>query len=121
MNLPMNIFLGVAAIFWVASLVFCGLAWRWSVGDKCRRFIPALVLGVLSLLIGYFGMRNVNMEYSKRVNGKLVQHWKSQWFFEVTLVLAVVTLGFVIYREVMSRRKLAAGLHGTAIPPGTVA
>ncbi|MDB6053845.1 MAG: hypothetical protein JWN25_1368 [Verrucomicrobiales bacterium] len=122
MNFAPNILVSVAVVFWVASVGCCALAWYWSRENRGRHFGPSLVLVGISLLIGYFGLRNVKLEYSKTVNGQLTQHLKSQWFFEMTLVIALVALGFVIYKEVQFRKR-AEG-HGDAdhqIQPGSAA
>jgi hypothetical protein len=85
---------GVGAAFWLISIMACVLAFRWSFLSVRRRFLPAVILAISALVIGYLGMTRFHIVYSKTVNGQLRWRFDSRWFFIVPLVLGVTALAY---------------------------
>lgn len=100
---PLLMLFVFGATAWIASLVAGGLALRWALVAFERRFRAVLALGVLTLGLGYFGMNNLHLNYSRSVNGR---GWSidSKWFFLATLVLAVAALGVALWKWIRLKR-----------------
>ena len=91
-------FIAIAVICWLASLAACVIAWF------AKRFVVSLILCLTALAIGYLGLTRFHLSASKTVNGQVAWSFNSHWFFVGTLILAVLTLTYCLWKH----RKRAA-------------
>lgn len=96
----------IAAIFWLASLAVCVIAFF------TKRFIVSLLLCLAALAVGYYGLTRFHFYGSKTVNGEVQWSFNSKWFFIATLVLAALTLVCTIWKH----RKIATSNSGDPHP-----
>jgi hypothetical protein len=89
---------------WLLSIIACVVSFRWAIFSLPRRFWPGVVLSALALLMGCFGMTHFRVMASRTVNGQVQWKFDSKYFFVATLILAVLTLAFTVWRQ----RKLRA-------------
>jgi len=88
-----QLFVAIAAAFWIASLAACVIAWF------AKRFLISLILCLTALIIGYAGLTHVHLSASKTVNGEVVWSLNSRWFFIATLVLAALALAHTFWKR----------------------
>lgn len=94
-----QILIGTFAALWVASVVACALAFRWSRRSAPRRFWAAVVLSAAAVFIGYYGLTHFKFAASKTVNGHTQWSINSKWFFIATLILATLTLAYTVWKQ----------------------
>jgi heme/copper-type cytochrome/quinol oxidase subunit 2 len=82
-----------AALIWLASLAACLIAFF------AKRFLTSLILCLSALAIGYLGLTHCQVNASKTVNGQLVWSLNSRWFFVATILLALLTLAYTIWKH----------------------
>ena len=92
-----QLLLGIAAALWLASLVACAVAWRFSFVAK--HFGAAIILSLAALFMGYLGLMHVQISGSKTVNGVTQWSYNSRWFFITTLVLGALTLAYAFWKH----------------------
>ena len=101
-----QLLIGKAVALWLASLVACALAWRFSfVAKHCG---VSIILSVAALAMGYLGLTRFHLSGSKTVNGETQWSFNSRWFFIATLTLGALTLAYTIWKH---RRTTPPPLH----------
>jgi hypothetical protein len=82
---------GIALLLWLAGLIACVVAVRWSIGPVPRRRWLALALALLALAIGYYEFQHFQFSYAQTANGET---WsiQSRWFFIALCVLGVISV-----------------------------
>ena len=98
-----QVLFGTVAVLWVASLIACGVAFRWSFLSVPRRFTAAVILSSAALVIGYVGLMHFHFAASRTVNGRTQWRIDSKWFFIATLAFAAATLIYTLWK----RKKIA--------------
>ena len=94
-----QLLIGIAAALWLASIIACGLAWRWSFSGIAKRFAASIILCIAALAIGYYGLTHFQLSASKTVNGHTQWALDSRWFFITTLVLGALTLAYTLWKN----------------------
>jgi len=97
--MALYVFYGVLAGSWVASIVACVLATRWSCSSAPRRFMPAVVLSLSALAIAYLGITRFFFTSTTTVNGQVKWRFDSRWPFMASLVLSALALGYTIWKR----------------------
>src|SRR6478609_1790969 len=100
---------GTVMCLWLLSIVACIISIRWALFSLPRRFWPGVVLSVLALIGGYLGMTHFRVMASRSVNGQVQWKFDSRYFFIVTMILAAITLGIMLWRQ----KKLRSSKSGT--------
>ena len=94
-----HVLVGIAAALWLVSMCGCVLAFRWSWVSVPGRFWPAVILSIAALALGYLGMTRFHVVASKTVNGQLLWHFDSRWFFILTLLFGALTLTYTLWKK----------------------
>jgi hypothetical protein len=98
-----QVLIGTVAVLWLASLIACAVAFRWSFLSVPRRFTAAVVLSSAALVAGYVGLMHFHFAASRTVNGQTRWRIDSKWFFIATLVFGAATLIYTLWK----RKKIA--------------
>ena len=93
------IFIEITFGLWFFSFVACAVAFRWSWLAAPRRFMPAILLAMVSLIVGYLGMTHFSFAASKTENGHMLWSVNSKWFYITTLIMAGGTLLYTIWKR----------------------
>jgi hypothetical protein len=101
-----QLFIAIAAIFWLVSLVVCVIAFF------TKRFIISVLLSIAALAIGYYGLTRFHFSASQTVNGKVQWSINSKYFFIATLILAALTIACTFWKH----RKSATPGHQAPHP-----
>jgi len=91
--------LGIVAALWVASLIACAVAFRWSFLSVPKRFASAVILSLAALVIGYVGLMHFHFAASRTVNGQTQWRIDSRWFFIATLAFGAATLIYTLWKR----------------------
>ena len=91
------VFVGVVAAFWLLSFAAALFALRWNLVLGRSRFRAALVSSCVAVAIAYLGLTRVHLSASKTVNGQTQWSLNSKWFFLVSLLLGVGSLGVTLW------------------------
>jgi hypothetical protein len=94
-----QLLIGIVAVLWLASIIACALAWRWSFAGAANRFVASIILSLAALTLGYVGLTRFHLSASKTVNGQTQWSFNSKWFFIATLILATLTLAYTIWKN----------------------
>ena len=94
-----QLLVGIIAVLWLASIVACVVALRWTFLSVPRRFLAAVVLSLTAILLGYLGLTRFHVDASRTVNGQTQWRFDSKWFFIVTLVFAGATLIYSLWKQ----------------------
>ena len=94
-----QVLLGIVAALWLASLIACLVAFRWSFLSVPRRFTAAVILSSAALVIGYVGLTHFHVAASRTVNGRTQWRIDSKWFFIATLAFAAATLIYTLWKR----------------------
>jgi hypothetical protein len=94
-----QLLIGIVAALWLASIVACALAWRWSFAGVANRFIASVILSLAALIMGFLGLTHFQIKASKTVNGQTQWSFNSKWFFIATLILAALTLAYTVWKH----------------------
>jgi cbb3-type cytochrome oxidase subunit 3 len=109
------IFIAVAAAIWLLSLAACSLAIWWSFVRPARRFWAAVALSAFALVVGFWGVTNVHITYTRTVNAS---RWSIdfKWLFLVPLLLGAGSLALALWGRVRAKRaaERSGALH---LPP----
>ena len=90
-------FPGIAAL-WLMGIAAGLLAFRWTFKAVPRRFLPALILSISGIAIGYLGMTRLHIVYSKTVNGQLQWRFDSWRLFLVPLLVGALSLAYTLWK-----------------------
>ena len=93
------VFYGLLAGSWLASLVGCVLAIRWSCLSVPRRFLPAVILSLSVLAIAYLRSTRFHVSTTTLVNGHVKWRFDSRWLFTASMVLAAFALVYAIWKK----------------------
>ena len=94
MPTALYIFYAIVAICWLFTLVAPVLVIRWS----CRqRFSRAIIFSLVALVIAYLGATRFFVTSTVR-DDKYTTTCDSRWFFEGSLALCVLALGYAIWK-----------------------
>jgi len=85
---------GMLAAHWLATLMACGLAMRWSIVPKQQRFWHSLIFSLLALASSCWGLKAVHISSTQTVNGRVQHVFDSHWLFEASMAWAF--LAFVL-------------------------
>jgi TctA family transporter len=97
--MSLYVFYGLLAGFWLASIVACVLAIRWSCLAVRTRFLAAVILSLSALGIAYLGITRFHFSSTTTVNGQVEWRFDSRWLFIVSLVLGAFALGYTIWKK----------------------
>ncbi|HWC59442.1 MAG TPA: hypothetical protein VHC44_07085 [Verrucomicrobiae bacterium] len=81
----------LAALIWLASLA--------SLAAYVKPLWLSVLLSLLALAIGYLGLTRFQVNASKTVNSHVQWSFNSHWFFITTIVLAVLSLAYSIWKH----------------------
>jgi threonine/homoserine/homoserine lactone efflux protein len=91
---------GLLAGVWLAGVVACIVAIRWSHLSARGRSMPAIVLSIAALAIAYFGTAKFGVTSTTTDDaGHVRSHFDSRWLFMGLLVLGAVALVYTIWRK----------------------
>jgi hypothetical protein len=94
-----NILYAIVAGWWLLSLVAAGIALWWCCAPKRERFWPGVILAAMGMGFAWLGLTHFHIETSRMVNGVVVTHEDSRWFFVGSLALGTLALGLTIWRR----------------------
>jgi hypothetical protein len=94
---------GMFTAHWIDTVMACVLALLLSFPFTRRRFWFSLILSFLALLSSYWGLACIHITNTWTVNGQFQCRFDSRWFFTVSLVLAILTLSFAVWKRWRSR------------------
>jgi len=89
----------VPAGLWLASMIACIMAFRWSFLSVRGRFWLAVILSLLALGLGYVGMTRMRVISTTTVNGEVKWRFDSNWLFVSSLVLGGSVLVYTIWKR----------------------
>jgi NO-binding membrane sensor protein with MHYT domain len=92
------VLIGLAVVVWVACVVACMVAIRWSRAPEFPRFWPAAALCFAVLVVGYLGMTQVRLQMSRTVNGQDAWNLDSRWPYGALIPLGAAALGVTLWR-----------------------
>jgi len=96
----------VPAGLWLASIVACVVAFRWSFLSVSKRFWPAAILSLSALLLAYLGMTRFRIVSTTTVNGQVKWRFDSSWLFVSSLVLGATVLVYTIWKRTRTTTRL---------------
>ena len=97
---------GIAAAVWLCGIIAALLALRWTFSQRLRPVARVFAV-LIALAVGYVGLTQFQMAASKTVNGVTQWRFDSRWFFGALLVLAVIALAGVLWKQFMLGRRNA--------------
>ena len=97
--MTLHLFCAIAATLWLIGLGACFIAWRWSRRAVPHRFWAALMLSFVSLSISYLGLTRFPIVLSNDVDSPTKWHVDSAWFFNFSLLLGIITIGYTLWKR----------------------
>jgi hypothetical protein len=97
------IYLAILLSFWLLIVVADIAAIRWSCASVPRRFIPAMVISFLALVVSYFGAARHYFSSTTTVNGVVTWRFDTRWLFTGSLMLSVGAILLALWRKRKSR------------------
>jgi hypothetical protein len=104
--------IALASAIWLLSCAASVLAVYWNIVAPARRLLAAFISSCLAILIGYWGLRWIQFNASRTVNGHVEWSINSRWFFIGALVLGGASLALTFWNWRKASRRLATGSQG---------
>ena len=101
--------IALASAIWLLSCAASVLAVYWNIVAPARRLLAAFISSCLAILIGYWGLRWIQFNASRTVNGHVEWSINSRWFFIGALVLGGASLALTLWNWRKASRHLTPG------------
>jgi hypothetical protein len=101
--------IALALAVWLLSCGASLLALYWNIVAAVQRLRAAFISSCVALLIGYWGVSQIQLNASRTVNGRVAWSFHSRWFFIGALVLGGASLALTLWNWRKASSRLAPG------------